>query len=244
MFFAMRPEQAVLSDINEHLINAYIQIKINVSNVIDGLHRHQILHCKEHYYKIRDSIPNDELESAIKFIYLNRTCWNGLYRVNRLGKFNVPIGTKSAVSFEDGALEAVSIALSSVEIKCSDFESTIDRAEEGDFLFVDPPYTANHNFNGFLKYNENIFSWADQERLRASVARAIERGVQVAVTNADHESVRELYKDIAHYQQVWRSSVLAGKAATRGRTSEALFIANFEPAPDYFDPKSALEGVG
>lgn len=232
IFFAMRTERAILSDINDQLINSYVQLKSNVGKIIEGLTRHQNLHCKKHYYEVRESIPNDEIEAAIRFIYLNRTCWNGLYRVNKFGKFNVPVGTKSAVSFEDGALEAVSAALAAVEIKCSDFEDTIDRTEEGDFLFVDPPYTANHNLNGFLKYNENIFSWADQQRLQASVARAIQRGVQVAVTNADHESVRELYKGVATYRQVWRASVLAGKASTRGRTSEALFIANFELTRD------------
>ena len=234
IFFSVKPQVAILSDINQELINAYIQIKINVDQIIDQLLKHQNLHCKEHYYSIRNLICRDELESAVRFIYLNRTCWNGLYRVNRNGKFNVPIGTKKSVSFENGQLEAAAEALIFAEIRCSDFEDSIDMTDQGDFLFVDPPYTANHNFNGFLKYNESMFSWADQRRLQASVARAIGRGVQVAVTNADHESVRDLYKDIASYQQVWRASILAGKASTRRRTSEALFIANFEPCPKVF----------
>lgn len=232
IFFALRPERAFLSDINPDLINAYKQIKYHAAAVRDGLAQHHCDHSKDHYYKTRDADPANEIEAAVRFIYLNRTCWNGLYRVNRKGKFNVPIGTKTTVAFENGELEAVADALASAEINCSDFEASIDLADKGDVLFVDPPYTANHNLNGFLKYNENIFSWADQKRLQAAVARAIKRGAQVIVTNADHQSVRELYKDVATYQQVWRSSVLAGKASTRGRTSEALFLANFSSHPD------------
>lgn len=226
VFFASQPARSLLSDINPDLINAYVQLRDRVSDIANGLDDHQRRHSKEHYYAVRDSRPNSDVEAAIRFIYLNRTCWNGLYRVNREGRFNVPIGTKTAVSFETGELEAVSTALRHAEIKCSDFEVSIDAATEGDFLFVDPPYTANHNFNGFLKYNENIFSWSDQLRLQRAVARAIARGASVVVTNADHESVRELYRGLADYWQVWRSSVLAGKASTRGRTSEALFVAN------------------
>lgn len=227
IFFSVQPEQALLSDLNPELINAYTQIRDHANAINDGLAQHHLQHCKEHYYNVRSTVPSDGIEAAIRFIYLNRTCWNGLYRVNREGKFNVPIGTKIEVAFDEGELRAVASALSDAEIRCCDFEDSIDRAEAGDYLFVDPPYTANHNFNGFLKYNENMFSWADQVRLQAAVVRAIARGAQVVVTNADHESVRELYQDVAAYRQVWRSSVLAGKASTRGRTSEALFVANF-----------------
>lgn len=231
VFFAVQPEKALLADLNADLINAYKQVKTNVASIVEGLADHQERHSKSHYYEVRDSQPEDALEAAVRFIYLNRTCWNGLYRVNRKGQFNVPIGSKTSVAFCAGELEAVSEALACAEIKCADFEVSIDCAEEGDFLFVDPPYTANHNSNGFLKYNEEIFSWADQQRLKAAVARAIERRVQIVLTNADHESVRELYGDTASYRQVWRASVLAGKASTRRRTSEALFFANLERTP-------------
>lgn len=109
---------------------------------------------------------------------------------------------------------------------CCDFEISIDQAGQGDFVFVDPPYTANHNMNGFLKYNENIFSWVDQIRLRDAVARAAARGAYVMITNADHDSVRDLYQGYANYQQVARSSILAGKADKRRCTTEAIFTAN------------------
>ena len=230
VFFASRPADALLSDINPDLVNAYVQLRDRLAAIKEGLDYHQRRHSKEHYYAVREAQPECAVEAATRFIYLNRTCWNGLYRVNREGKFNVPIGTKTTVSFETGELEAVSAALQSAEIRCSDFEASIDVAMAGDFLFIDPPYTANHNFNGFLKYNENIFSWSDQLRLQSAVARAIDRGVSVVVTNADHESVRELYQGVADYRQVWRASVLAGKASTRGRTSEALFVANVSEA--------------
>jgi len=96
----------------------------------------------------------------------------------------------------------------------------------GDFLFVDPPYTVKHNFNGFLKYNETMFSWDDQARLAAALRRAAARGAAIVVTNADHESLRELYKDGFAYKRMTRQSVLAGSAAHRGATTEALFTVN------------------
>ena len=94
---------------------------------------------------------------------------------------------------------------------------------KGDFLFIDPPYTVKHNINGFIKYNEQLFKWDDQIRLRDSIFRACERGASVVMTNADHASVRELYSNVLTYSAVKRSSVLAGSAARRGFTTEALF---------------------
>lgn len=227
LFFRLKPGKAILGDVNADLINTYKEVRDNLIRVQTKLADHHAHHSKTHYYETRSQEGLTGSDAAARFIYLNRTCWNGLYRVNKLGRFNVPIGTKSAVSFNDGELEAVSSVLQDADIECRDFEDTLLVASEGDFVFVDPPYTANHNMNGFLKYNETIFSWSDQERLLRSVAAAAQRGAHVMVTNADHSSVRDLYAGLGTYTQVWRSSVLAGKASTRGRTSEALFTINF-----------------
>src|SRR5690606_6490089 len=101
------------------------------------------------------------IERAAAFLYLNRTCWNGLYRVNRDGIFNVPIGTKTNVLMSKDDFFRVSEVLKRSELFNVDFEDTIDQCGCGDFLFVDPPYTVRHNNNGFVKYNEEIFSWQD-----------------------------------------------------------------------------------
>jgi DNA adenine methylase len=157
---------------------------------------------------------------AARFIYLNRTCWNGLYRVNKKGEFNVPIGTKSSVILEGDDFELVSKALKSATITTCDFETTIDKAGRGDFIFIDPPYTVKHNLNGFIKYNENIFSWQDQVRLKKSISDAVEKGAFVLVTNANHKSIKELYKGSGEMIALNRASVIAGKSEARGTYSE------------------------
>jgi DNA adenine methylase len=142
------------------------------------------------------------------------------------GEFNVPIGTKTKIVFESDDYKAMSIILGRVDIKCTDFEEIVSQGREGDFIFVDPPYTVKHNYNGFLKYNERIFSWGDQERLAKSLIEAASRGCTIVVTNADHESVRALYRGKVHYHSVERASVLASNSARRGFVTEAIFTFN------------------
>ena len=222
VFFHLQPEHAYLSDTNSDLIQCYRQIRDDHKGVIACLKEHQLSHSESHYYKIRAADFNDPSEKAAKFLYLNRTCFNGLYRVNKLGAFNVPIGTKTKVFDPNEDFEAVVEALGRAELSNCDFEISIDRAKEGDFLFVDPPYTVKHNTNGFLKYNEKIFSWDDQERLKAALVRAAERGAKVLMTNAAHESVLALYAEVGQIQRVSRASVLAGKRAARGTFEEIV----------------------
>jgi DNA adenine methylase len=226
IFFHLRPESAVLSDINAELIELYVTIRDHPDRLMELMRVHHRRHNAEYYYAMRASIPDDSISRAARTMYLNRTCWNGLYRVNLKGVFNVPIGTKSSVIFDHDDFHGVADVLGAAEIRCCDFEETVREAQEGDFLFVDPPYTVRHNMNGFIKYNENLFSWNDQIRLRDAVANAVGRGASVVVTNADHDSVRELYKDLFRYTSVSRASVLASESARRGRTTEALFSAN------------------
>lgn len=192
------------------------------------LERHHIKHSKEYYYQIRSIQEGSNIDRAARMLYLNRTCWNGLYRVNKKGEFNVPIGTKTDVVMDGENILNYSKILRHAKFKTQDFEKTIDDCMEGDFLFVDPPYTVKHNMNGFVKYNENIFVWNDQIRLVKSLKRAALRGVYIVATNADHESVRDIYKDFFGYRAVRRSSVLAASSSNRGYTTEALFIANLD----------------
>lgn len=224
-FFALEPNDAVLSDLNSDLINCYLAIRDRTESVESLLEEHQSNHSKAYYYWMRSQQFAGQAERAAQFIYLNRTCWNGLYRVNRKGKFNVPIGTKTAVLMDTDEFEWTAELLRSCEIICSDFETTIDHAQEGDFIFVDPPYTVRHNLNGFIKYNERLFSWADQVRLKDALKRAVGRGAHILATNANHQSVHELYSEFQNRRIVSRMSVLAGDASYRSSIDELLIQA-------------------
>jgi DNA adenine methylase len=226
IFFSLRPGQAVLADVNEELVNLYRVMRDYPAELRNLLRRYQRDHSRDHYYTVRKQVITDDIGRAARMLYLNRTCWNGLYRVNRMGQFNVPIGTKTTVLLDNEDFQVYAHALREVDILCQDFEITIDSCRRGDFLFVDPPYTVKHNINGFVKYNETIFGWDDQVRLAAALRRAGSRGASVLVTNADHESLRELYQDDFTYTSVARQSILAGSAAHRGGTTEALFTLN------------------
>lgn len=220
VFFHLQPLSGQLSDINPDLINSYVTVRDNWEDLVEILTKYDRLHCKEFYYQMRSLKPRTSLNKAARFIYLNRTCWNGLYRVNKKGEFNVPIGTKTKVLLEADNFLALSNLLARMNIEACDFEITIDKANAGDFIFIDPPYTVKHNLNGFIKYNENIFSWGDQIRLSEAVKRAIERGASVLLLNADHISIKNLYKGIGKTVRLERASVIAGSADARGTYSE------------------------
>ncbi len=222
VFFALRPRMAILSDLNPGLINVYLQMKSNPRQLNAKLKAHAADHCKEYYYEQRGRSYSSKLDDAAKFIYLNRACFNGIYRVNLKGKFNVPIGSKEKIILPSDDFERSSRCLNSASIINQDFENTIDMAGYDDFIFIDPPYTVNHNRNGFIKYNEKIFSWVDQERLANSIRRASERGAHVLVTNAAHESVVGLYEDFLDLEYANRRSVIASKSSFRGPTFELL----------------------
>ena len=224
VFFAIKPARALLSDTNKELVNTYRAIKNQRHAVERYLAAHQESHCKEHYYRVRQSSPPTPASRAAKFIYLNRTCWNGLYRVNLSGQFNVPIGTKTSVVMESDDFDAVSRALKGAEIRHADFEDSLNQAGMGDVVFCDPPYTVRHKHNGFVKYNENLFSWADQIRLRNALMSASARGVRTFTTNADHQSIRDLYCSGFEILEFKRYSSIGGAQAVRGDYPELLMV--------------------
>ncbi|RAR64733.1 DNA adenine methylase [Onishia taeanensis] len=220
VFFHLQPQQALLSDANQELITTYRALRNRnrmVENLLKSYHEQ---HSEEFYYFMRAQTPTRQTEIAARMIYLNRTCWNGLYRVNLSGKFNVPKGTKSNVVLDTDNFRETAKLLRRSVITHSDFEAIVDAAQENDFVFVDPPYTVRHNYNGFVKYNEKLFSWEDQVRLKHAIDRATERGAKVLLTNANHESIIELYQDYVQHSTLSRSSVLSGKSEFRGKYSE------------------------
>lgn len=222
VFFATLPEEAVLSDMNEELIDVYRAIRLNPTAVMDSLRSHDAKHNKEYFYEMRASKENDIVAASSRMIYLNRTCFNALYRVNRKGQFNVPLGSKVSVMRHDDNFAEISALLQRAKLIHGDFESAIALAEPGDLIYADPPYTVKHNLNGFVKYNEKIFTFEDQIRLKRCLDVAVSRGVDVLVSNADHESIRELYDGFGLIKSIGRASLIAGLTGARGSTTESL----------------------
>ncbi len=215
VFFKLQPPKATLSDLNSELIETYKSIKSDWRKVFQALKTHQRLHTKDYYYKVRAQKLKAPYSKAARFIYLNRTCWNGLYRVNLQGNFNVPIGTKTKVILDSDDFEGVAKLLKNSRLLAEDFKTIIEQAKKGDFLFVDPPYTGMHNQNNFIKYNEKLFSLDDQIHLNDSLVKAKKRGVKILLTNACHPFVKKLYKDHFEMIRVSRKSVIAANPKNR-----------------------------
>lgn len=224
IFFHLAPADAILSDVNERLIATYRSIRDEWELVQSSLAEFHGKHSKDFYYEERSRQHSSPHLRAAQFLYLNRTCFNGLYRENLKGEFNVPLGTKTQVILPDDDFEKASEILSRAELKTGDFEAVVAEAVEGDLVFLDPPYTTAHNCNGFVKYNQKIFSWDDQKRLMEAVRDATQRGARVVLTNADHESIHELYRTLGAPKVVSRPSVISGSVNYRRGTTEALFV--------------------
>jgi DNA adenine methylase len=197
MFFSRRPERALLSDVNPALIRTYRAVQRDVSGVIAALRRLAARHDKDHFYETRDRYNRLTLgpaEHAATFIYLNKTCFNGLHRVNRRGEFNVPYGRYEKPRILDEAvLRAASRAFAAAELEIAGFEALIERARPGDFIYFDPPYAPVSSTANFTSYAQNGFAHEDQARL-ADVYRALDRrGCRLMLSNSDVPAIHELY---------------------------------------------------
>ena len=224
IYFHLAPAASILSDVNARLIATYRAIRDEWQLVQNSLVEFQTQHSKDFYYAERKRVHAASHLRAAQFLYLNRTCFNGLYRENLKGEFNVPIGTKTQVILADDDFETASRLLAGADLRVCDFEVVLADVGEGDLVFLDPPYTTAHNCNGFLKYNQTIFTWEDQKRLKGAIREAKQRGAQVVLTNANHESIRELYEGLGTLQVLSRRSVISGSSLSRGVTTEALFV--------------------
>jgi len=224
VFFHLKPPKAYLSDLNKELIDTYEQVKTNVESVIVELSKFE--NNEKHYYDIRNENYSDEAKRAAKFIFLNQTSFNGIYRVNLKGVYNVPYGYRSTNYFNPENLRLVSNALSNVELFHADFNSTIDNINENDLVFLDPPYTVTHNNNGFIKYNKKLFDLDSQFALSKYIDEIKNKGAYYILTNAAHEQVEVIFKkDNDRSQELKRASLIGGKKAKRGRYAE-LIITN------------------
>lgn len=230
IFFSINVTGAVatLSDANKELIDTYIAVRDDVESVIKHFATYE--NTSDFYYKLRAKEPTDPAEKAARFIYLNHTSYNGLYRVNRQGKYNVPFGNRKSDTIDVEEIRKASRALEGVNLISGDFENKGDVIQEGTLVFLDPPYTVSHNDNGFIQYNQSIFSIADQERLAQYIQFIMDQGAYFILTNAAHNAIREIFANCGRYMLVNRQSLIGGKKAKRGLTSELVFtnIENLE----------------
>ncbi|MHA1195623.1 MAG: DNA adenine methylase [Promethearchaeota archaeon] len=231
IFFYLLPKRAILMDINQELINVYNVIKNNIEELINSLKKH--VNEREYYYKIRnlDRDPSiyenlSNVEKASRTIYLNRCCYNGLYRVNSKGQFNVPFGRYKNPQFcDEKNLMVVHEALQNVEIVNASFEKCLDFAEKNDFIYLDPPYVPISSSSNFTSYTKDNFGREDQIKLHHIFKALDERGCKVMLSNSYNEFILNLYKD-------YKINILQAKRAInsdakkRGEIRE-LLITNF-----------------
>jgi len=230
LFFWIRrsfPElECLIADSNEELINAYRAIRDDVDRVLTKLETHQVLHTREHYYNVRRAAPREPTERAARFIYLNHTCYNGLYRVNRRGAFNVPMGRYDRPRIVDREnLLAVATALRGVAIEAADFEAVTEGAGPGDLLYLDPPYHPLSETSAFTSYTAGGFGVDEQRRLACVFEKLSRRGAFVILSNSSSDLVRELYGSLDPHPRLDEVQVpraINSKGTSRGPVAELL----------------------
>jgi len=224
VFFGVDCDRARLTDVNEELINAYCVVRDQPHELITLLRSLWV--DKDLFMHIRREPCVTKVARAARMLYLNRTGFNGLYRVNRRGEFNVPFGCKPGTQTvdEQGLLDC-SLKLASADMATADFRSALAEIATDDTVFIDPPYTVKHDNNGFRRYNERIFSWDDQVVLAATANRLAAADVRLVVTNAAHAEVMALYSQRLFRRYVAnRATNMAANSAARGVCTEAVLL--------------------
>jgi DNA adenine methylase len=196
MYFSLNPHKSIIADSNEELVITYRQVKDAVEEIIQHLETFE--HNEEFYYKLRSLEPN-KLENsyrAARLIYLNKTCFNGLYRVNKKGQFNVPYGKGNGRFLNEEVLRNASEFLADTTIVNNDYIAVLNEfATEGDFIFLDPPYYPVGKYSDFQRYTKEFFYLEDQISLKEEFDRLVNIGCKVVLTNSDHELILDLYSD-------------------------------------------------
>jgi DNA adenine methylase len=229
VFFDLLPEKGFLSDLNNELVITYNVIKNNVNELIKSLKKHKT--DKEYFLKVRAQDTNalTDVSVASRFIFLNRTCFNGLYRVNSKGGFNVPYGKHTnPLICDEINLRKVSKALQSIEIKHQDYKTVLKKAKKGDFIYFDPPYYPVSKTSSFTSYTKEAFLDKEQTELRDTFLQLHKRGCFVMLSNSDTPFINNIYSG---FKGVRISKIEAGrsinsKGSGRGKITEVL-ITNY-----------------
>lgn len=231
LFFELQPDNAYISDMNEELINLYQVVRDNVDELIADLQKHNI--SKDYFMEIRNIDRTDEyknwsdVKKASRFIYLNRTCFNGMYRVNSKGEFNVPFGHyKNPRIIDENNLLNCSELLKKTEIKCADFSDILSKVQKDDFVYFDPPYVPLNETSGFTSYTKDGFDIDMQFKLRDVCDELDSMGVKFLLSNSDTKLVNKLY---ANYEikKVFASRQINANADGRGKITEVL-VRNYD----------------
>jgi DNA adenine methylase len=228
VFFHLAPPNAHLSDVNPELVNAYQVIRNHVEELIATLASYP--HDRDFYYALRARDPEHmpAVERAARIIYMNKTCFNGLYRVNRRGQFNVPFGDyKNPRILDEAGLRAAHSALQNVSITHQGFDAVLAEAKSGDFVYFDPPYHPLSPTASFTSYAADDFGPEDQIRLAAVFRRLDAKGVKLMLSNSDTPFIRDLYEGF-HIQQVWAPRAINRDAAKRQPVAEVV-VTNYAP---------------
>ncbi|NER35887.1 MAG: DNA adenine methylase [Oscillatoria sp. SIO1A7] len=239
VFFHLQLKKAVVSDSNQELINCYKTIKDSLDDLIVELTRHQENNSQEYYYSIRklDRLAQkyaslSPVEKAARIIYLNKTCYNGLFRVNSQGQFNVPYGRyKNPNIVDEAVLKAVSKYLNKSQVKLvnADFAEAVKDAKKGDFVYLDPPYHPVSNTASFTGYDVNGFNQKEQIRLKKMFDALTDRGCKVMLSNSYTDFIKDLYQDYQdNFQIVSSTRNINSKASKRGWVDEILVL-NYSP---------------
>jgi DNA adenine methylase len=223
IFFHLLPKRSILMDINPELVNVYRCVRDRVEELIGLLREHRDRHNPTYYYFIRSWAEGGEVERAARLLYLNKTCFNGLYRENSKGQFNVPLGRyKNPGIFDPDLLRATSAVLQTAEIWENPFETILHYARTAqDFVYFDPPYYPISSTSNFTAYNRYSFNQEDQIRLRNTFVELAQRGVRVMLSNSDCPFVRELYQGF-NIQTILAARAINSNAEKRGKITEVL----------------------
>jgi DNA adenine methylase len=228
---SLEPAKAFLSDGNAELINAYKAIRSDVELVIEALGRHKQAHSKKHFYSTRKKQPSElptSAERAARLIYLNKTCFNGLYRVNSQGLFNVPFGKYDHPTiFDPEALRRASKALRNASLRTAHFRRIQDKAQSGDFVYFDPPYHPVSQTAYFTSYTDKPFGKTEQEELAAIFRNLSDKGCKVMLSNSDTDFVHALYSGFI-IKKVFARRNINMRGGGRGLISEVVVL-NYEP---------------
>jgi DNA adenine methylase len=232
LYLHVEPAHAVLADLNADLIETYRTIATQCDAVIEALCQHAAAHSAEHYYATRDRWNARQDHSATwraaTFFYLNKTCFNGLWRVNRSGAFNAPLGSYDDPRIVNEAnLRAAATAFGRATLACGSFEGTACHAGAEDFVYFDPPYVPLTETSRFTAYTAGGFGDQDQRALADLAHRLVSRGCYVMLSASDTPRVRELYGDF-QIDRVACGRSIGANPATRGRVSELVITAGYE----------------
>ena len=226
------PKEIIISDVNEELINTYEIIRDNAERLIVELKQHKEYHMaegKKYYLAIRATDPNNlpNLERAARFIYLNKTCFNGLYRVNSKGQFNVPMGSyKNPEIVNEEKLRLVSKLLKGVTIKVMSFEKVLNLAKKEDFIYLDPPYYPLKKGKSFTTYTKDVFLEEEQKNLADMFNKLDKKGCYVMLSNSDTKFIKDLYSE-HNINFVQATRMINCNGDKRGKINEVV-VTNYE----------------